>query len=168
MNTPKILVVYYSRSGHTKRIAEEIASALHADVEEIVDRQDRTGLWGYLWSGLDSLFEKPAEILDPVRDPADYDLVIVGTPVWTSSISTPVRAYLTRFQKRFHHDVAFFLTHGGSGAQRVFFQMEELCGKAPLGVMAFREAEIAQGKYRERLHDFTDLMPLRLAAHHAA
>jgi hypothetical protein len=26
-------------------------------------------------------------------DPNDYDLVLVGTPVWNASVSTPVRTY---------------------------------------------------------------------------
>ena len=37
MTTSKILIVYYSRTGATRRLAEALAKALHADIEPIVD-----------------------------------------------------------------------------------------------------------------------------------
>jgi flavodoxin len=45
MMHPKILVVYYSRTGVTKKLAENIAKELHADGEELVDIKKRKGLW---------------------------------------------------------------------------------------------------------------------------
>jgi flavodoxin len=45
----KMLVVYYSRGGNTRAVAEEIARALGgADLEEIRDAADRSGWRGYL------------------------------------------------------------------------------------------------------------------------
>jgi flavodoxin len=40
----KILVVYYSRTGMTKKLANSIANLLFADIEEIVDTKNRSGL----------------------------------------------------------------------------------------------------------------------------
>jgi len=159
----KILVVYYSRTGHTRRVAEEIAATLRADLEEIVDPENRLGLLGYLRSGGQAFFGQEADIREPLKDPAGYDLVIVGTPVWNWSLSAPVRAYLTRRQQRFARPpVAFFLTEGGSGEQRVLGQMEELTGKAPLDVMAVREAEIANGRYHDKIRGFAEALADRL------
>lgn len=159
----KILVVYYSRTDHTRRVAEEIAATLRADVEEIVDPENRLGLLGYLRSGRQAFFGQEADIREPLKDPAGYDLVIVGTPVWNWSLSAPVRAYLTRRQQRLARPpVAFFLTEGGSGEQRVFGQMEELTGKAPLDVMAVREAEIANGRYHDKIRSFAEALAGRL------
>ena len=41
------LVVYYSRTGVTKKVAEAISRKLGSDVEEIIDQRDRSGPKGY-------------------------------------------------------------------------------------------------------------------------
>ena len=46
----KILVVFYSRSGNTRRVAEEIIDALDCDIEELFDTQNLSGALGYLRS----------------------------------------------------------------------------------------------------------------------
>jgi len=57
-----ILIVYYSRSGFTKQLVQELAVHLHADLEEIIDKKDRSGAIGYLFSGRDAWQEKTTEI----------------------------------------------------------------------------------------------------------
>ena len=44
----KVLVVYYSRTGNTRFVAETIAQSLEADIEEIKDRKNRMGIFGFL------------------------------------------------------------------------------------------------------------------------
>ena len=44
----KVLVVYYSRTGNTKFVAEAIAQSLEADIEEIKDGKNRMGVFGFL------------------------------------------------------------------------------------------------------------------------
>ena len=140
----KVLVVYYTRTGNTKKVAEEIASRLGADIEEIVDAADRKGLLGYLRSLFDAMVARPVEIRE-TRDPFPYDVVVVGTPVWVSSISAPVREYLSQKAGAIRH-AAFFLTLGGSGAKSVFRQMEELCGTAPVALLSVREIDLEPGR----------------------
>jgi hypothetical protein len=47
----KTLVVYFSRSGHTRQVAREIASRCGADLEAIREERGRAGLLGYWRSG---------------------------------------------------------------------------------------------------------------------
>jgi hypothetical protein len=47
----KTLVVYYSRTGNAKFVAETAAKELGADVEEIVDRKSRAGPLGWVSAG---------------------------------------------------------------------------------------------------------------------
>src|SRR3989339_644824 len=95
MNNMKTLIVYYSRTGTTKRVAEAIAEKLGADLEEIVDKKDRKGAMGYLTAGRDATLRRLTEI-EPLKKRAeDYDLVIIGTPIWSWNMSVAVRAYLS-------------------------------------------------------------------------
>lgn len=150
----KILVVYYSRSGNTGRVAREIAAELDADCEAIVDHAERRGLRGYRRCTYEAWFGRPAQIDRPVNPIAGYDLVIVGTPIWCLSLSSPVRAFL-RLHRGDIDDVAFFCTMGGSGARRVFRQMALEVGKDPRAVLALEEKRIATEAGRRAVRDFT-------------
>ncbi len=137
----RILVVYYSRSGHTKQIAEQIALAAGADLEAIADPTDRSGIFGYLRSGYQAARQKTVEIGPSAHDAGAYDLVVIGTPIWNMSLSPPVRSYLARELGRLP-SVAFFCTCGGSGGDRAFAQMTRECGKSPVSTLIVREAEL--------------------------
>jgi menaquinone-dependent protoporphyrinogen IX oxidase len=138
---PDTLVVYYSRTGHTEEVAEELAESLGADLDVIEDFQERTGVRGYVRSGLETVSRFLPRIRKPQYDPANYRRVIVGGPIWNSSISTPVRTYLIENRNRLP-ETAFFVTYGGIGARRAFKQMERFLGRSPLTTMAFREGEL--------------------------
>jgi hypothetical protein len=90
----KTLVAYYSRSGTTRKLAEGIAESLGADMEEIVEPRDRRSRRGYVRSLLEAFWQRPAPISPAKKDPAAYELVVIGTPVWAASLSSPVRSYL--------------------------------------------------------------------------
>lgn len=91
-----ILCIYYSRSGNTRAAAEEIAAALDAELAEITDAQDRSGLKGYFRSGLDAMRRtvQPIDPLQTERPLTDYRLVILASPVWAGRCASPVRALL--------------------------------------------------------------------------
>ena len=53
----KVLVVYYSRTGNTRFVAEAIAQSLEADIEEIKDGKNRMGVFGFLRRGYEAIFK---------------------------------------------------------------------------------------------------------------
>lgn len=154
MEKSRILLVFYSRSGGTRAVANEIREALGCDVEEIVDRSDRRGLRGYVKSALDATLHRPADIRPLAVDPGDYDLVIVGTPVWNAAVSAPVRTFLARAGRL--HRVAFFLSHGGRGSARVFRQMERLAKTRPIATLAVRDRALRRGRIQDDVEAFAD------------
>ena len=139
-----VLVVYYSRSGNTRRLADAIARAGDCDIEELVDETDRSGFIGYQRCLVDASFRRLTPLAELEHDPAEYDLVVVGTPIWGWSVSAPVRTFLWRYQRRIH-EVAFFVTCGGSGGARVLAQMARAVGRAPRGSLVLTEREIVAG-----------------------
>ena len=64
-----ILIVYYSRSGTTKKIANILAEELGADLEEISSKSKRKGILGYLKSGQEAAQKKLTEIGPTEKNP---------------------------------------------------------------------------------------------------
>ena len=152
MGVTNALVVFYSRTGFTKQVAEALARELGADVEQLVDTRSRAGLLGYLRSGFEAALHKLTELKPLSKDPAAYALVVVGTPVWNGSVSSPVRTFLTHHKGKLKR-VAFFCTYGGSGNERTFCQMAGACGQPPVATMAVRDREVGDAMLSPRLHE---------------
>jgi len=150
----KTLIAYYSRTGHTEQLANEVAAGCKADMDRIRDDAiDRSGLWGYLRSGWQAASGATPAIKRATRNPADYDLVVIGTPVWNWSLAAPVRTYARRHAGQFKR-VAFFCTEGGSGDRRVFDELHRICGKPPRATMAVKERELDPPKHAKSLKSF--------------
>jgi flavodoxin len=137
----RILVVDYSRTGNTHLVAEALARELGADLERIRDTRSRRGLWGYIRSAREALTERPTEIRRLKCDPADYELVILGSPVWTGHVSSPMRRYLTDNAGKFDR-IAVFVSEGGRGGPKVLAEMAALAGRRPLAKLELRANEI--------------------------
>ena len=121
----KALVVYYSRTGQTKFVAEIIAAELKADIEEIVDLKNRKGLLGFLKAGYEATAKKETQIGEMRKSPSNYDLIVVGTPVWNSRPASAIRTYLQRndlSQKK----VAVFCTKDSEGPEKALERTKSL------------------------------------------
>jgi flavodoxin len=138
------LIVYYSRTSHTRRLAEAIAHATGWDLEPVIDMRPRRGALGYVRSALEAATARLTPLGPTRRDPRDYDVVVIGTPVWSASLSSPIRTYLEQHRAELG-TVAFFLTGGGRGVQRVFAQMAAVAGVDPVATLALDEPELHAG-----------------------
>jgi flavodoxin len=143
----KTLVVYYSRTGHTQQVAEQLAAALGATLCPITEPGSRLGPLGYARSLIEGAFGRDAPIRAAQHDPAGYDLVLLGTPIWGWHLSSPVRAFARRHAKQIRR-AAFFCTMGGSGAEQAFAELEQLIGHPPVATLAITEAELGTAAAR--------------------
>lgn len=150
----KPLVVYYSRSGTTKKVAEAIAQALGCDIEELVDTQKRSGLSGWIRSGRQALKEELTTLEPLKKDLSQYDLVIIGGPVWAYTMSVPIRTFIIQNKDRMK-DVAFFFTSGGKDNEpKIFPAMEQLCSKTPRATLGLRTVEVKKDQHKEKVQVF--------------
>lgn len=149
----KILVVFYSRSGRTKKVAKTISEILKCDIEEIFDTKDRRGVSGFLSAGNDAVNRRFTTIKELKKNPSIYDLVIIGTPIWAGNISAPIRTYLSLHKEDFKN-VAFFCTCLGSGAKKVFTDMENICQKPPLALLDLTSREVNRDQYLQKVKEF--------------
>ena len=151
----KTLILYYSRTGTTKKVALKLAEALQAEVEEVFDTVNRAGVLGYVTAGRSATMKKLTKIKPLTSNLADYDLVIIGTPIWAWDVSTPIRTLLSE-QKDKIKQTAFFCTEGGSGDEKAFVNMAWIINKKPLAVLALLTKEVAQNNFVEKLNEFVN------------
>ncbi len=100
--TGKTLVVYYSASGNTKRVAEDIAEAAGADLFEIVPTEVYTND-DLNWTNSDSRVSREHDdeslrdvplTTTEVPDWDSYDTVFIGYPIWWGIAAWPVDGFV--------------------------------------------------------------------------
>ena len=95
---PKVLVLYYSLTSNTKTVAQEIATRLDADIEEVT-----------LVEPYDTAFQATIDrckadrekgILPEIKplksNVADYDWVFIGYPIWFGTYAPPIASLLEK------------------------------------------------------------------------
>ena len=92
----KVLVIYYSQTGNTKLVAEEIAAKLGADIEEIVAVNPYDGDF---MQTIERCMKEREEGVIPEIKPlkskiAKYDVIFLGYPVWFGTVAPPVATFL--------------------------------------------------------------------------
>ncbi len=149
----KSLVVFYSRTGNTKQVGEALAQLLACDSEALVDTKKRSGALGFVSAGRDAKAKNLTTLADLKHDPALYDLVILGTPIWGGTLSSAMRTYISSNRSKFKH-VAFFCTHGGSTNIQLFDEMAALCEQHPVDTLAVSQEEVKKEAYQDKLRQF--------------
>lgn len=149
----KILIAYYSRTNFTKKLAEELALSLGAELEEVVDLKDRRGALGFVKAGKDAVQKNLTEIKPTTKKVSDYDLLIIATPVWVGTMASAVRTFLTEEKDNIKR-LACLATQGGKDLQKVFGEIEKVIGKKSEVNEFFVTKEIAQEKYRDKFDEF--------------
>jgi flavodoxin len=149
----KALVVYYSRTGTTKKVAEEISKGLKCDIEMITDNTKRGGFIGYIKCGFEGGRKRLAKINELKKKVSAYDIVIIGTPIWSWNMSSLARSFITKYGKECRQ-VALFCTEGGSGGEKAFAEMEKILGKKPVAELELKMVDVIKGNAKERIEGF--------------
>lgn len=150
----KVLVVFYSRTGTTRQVAEAISARCDAEIEEIRDARPRHGLLrGWLRSIWEVRRGSETPILATSTRVEDYDLVVLGTPVWASSLSSPLRTWLNRHRGELKR-VAAFTTQGGRGGDKAIAQLTTLFDLTLSATLIVNAKDVASSAYLTRLDEF--------------
>lgn len=155
----KCLVVYFSWSGITAKVARALAEALQGDLEEIKCNEYKS-LFSVFWYGL-FLRKRPLTLKPLNFNPGSYDLVIIGAPTWAGRPPLPVKVYLDQYQNQLPR-VAFFSTSADPREQKVLSTLELWSGKKPVATAHFHRTAVKTEKFPKLLEEF--LQQLRSAA----
>lgn len=149
----KTLLVYYSRTGITQMIADTISESVKCDIEEIVDTEKRSGVIGYIKSGYHAARGHTNPIEESKYDLSNYELLIIGTPVWAGKMSVPVREYLKRNMDKIPL-LACFCTCGGSGIEKTIEDIEKYTKIKPIASFGVNSSDIKSGSYKSTIDKF--------------
>ena len=122
---PKVLVLYFSQTSNTKGVAQEIATRLNADIEEIVPVEPYDGDFDATIERC--MKERTPEIKPLTSDLAKYDVIFIGYPVWFGTFAPPVAVFLSNVDLSGKKLVPF-CTFGSGGLES---SMKDLAEKQP-------------------------------------
>lgn len=90
--TPKVLVLYYSQTSNTKTVAQEIATRLNADIEEITLEEPYDTAFQATIDRCKADREKGIlpEIKPLKSNVTDYDWIFIGYPIWFGTYAPPL------------------------------------------------------------------------------
>ncbi len=120
----KTVILYYSRTRKTAKVAKTLAEEIQADSTEIVDLKDRMGVVNYLGSSVDALRENKTNIKPESFDLSEYGLVYIGTPTWAAKPAPAIVTMIDRCDFK-GKDVILFSTMGSSGGKKAIERMRE-------------------------------------------
>ncbi|MBN2546864.1 MAG: flavodoxin [Spirochaetes bacterium] len=136
----KKLVVFYSRTGNTSFLAHSIAVSIEADLLEIkVDCEDRFfEIFKNRYLNLLSIFSKPPKLLPYNKKLKDYDLIFLGTPVWSGSYAMPFKTFLkeNKIKKK---KIALFCSYSNKIGKCLYKLKKRLSGNEIVGIIGFQD-----------------------------
>jgi flavodoxin len=89
----EVLIVYYTRTGNSRRLADEISIKLHGDKDQIISDTKYKGISGFI-RGVFRTIRKKEDMINYEEDPSKYRVVVIVSPIWSSNIPPAVRTYI--------------------------------------------------------------------------
>jgi flavodoxin len=123
-----VLVVYFSRSGNTRRIANLIHQQVGGSLHEIQPKVPYP-------SAYDAVVEQAKKEIQAGHKPAlqstldhieSYNTIFFGSPNWWNTIAPPVASFLSEYDL-LGKTIVPFCTHGGGGLGRIGRDIAKLC-----------------------------------------
>lgn len=133
----KTLVAFFSASGTTRRVAENLAAATSSDLYEIrpavpYTRDDLN--WQDKHSRSSVEMNNPSsrpELADQNANIVDYDRIFLGFPIWWYTAPTIVRSFLESYDFT-GKTIILFATSGGSGLGNTAKELASSCPGAKI------------------------------------
>ncbi|MDR1559849.1 MAG: hypothetical protein LBS84_09175 [Clostridiales bacterium] len=112
------MVVFYSRKGHTRAYAEELAALRKDKTFELREKKERSGFLGLVGGCFQSITKKEAEVAD-LPDLRKVRELFICSPIWASGIAPAVRYFINHAELA-GVTVNFLLTCAGIDKQDVY------------------------------------------------
>lgn len=122
----KAIVVYFSLEGNTRYAAEKIAEYLKADHLRLEPVKDypHGNISKFFWGGKSVMFGEKPKLQAYDFSPGEYDVIILGTPIWAGSFTPPIKTFISEndLSKK---KIAVYACHSGGGAAKCFDKLKK-------------------------------------------
>ena len=145
----KTLVLYYSETGTTKTVAQELQKQLGADIEEIEAVEPYSGIFQEtIQRGQREMQSGEMPAIKPLKKKiADYDIIFLGYPIWFGTYANPIIT-LVKEQDFAGKTIVPFCTFGSGGLNTSSDALKKALPKATIakgyGVRTARVAAAAK------------------------
>jgi flavodoxin len=151
----KTAVVYYSLDGNCAFVAEQIKDGLNADLVRLYMQDDkkRRGFMKILWGGGMVFSHKKPPLKPYTFDPAAYELIVIGVPVWAGSPAPPIQTFLSETGIS-GKKIALFVCHGGGKGNALKTLKTLLSGNEIIAEADFVNARKNSGEVKRQIADW--------------
>ena len=91
-----ILVIVYSYTGTSRRVAELLCSQQNWQLASVTEASPRSGVPGTWRCIFDSFFRRQPAIHYDGPPPSDFDAVVLVSPIWMLQLTGPMRSFVAR------------------------------------------------------------------------
>lgn len=100
MNPDSVCIIYFSRDGNTKTLAELLTDRIGAcGMVRLQERSGRKGFFGFMRSGFQAVRRRSSVLEgDPWGASGDYTHLILMTPIWAGNGTPAMQAFLDAAQ----------------------------------------------------------------------
>lgn len=130
----RVAVVYFSKTGHTRSLAESVRHFTGADLYQVETKKPYPADYTPTTKIVKEEMEKGivGEIKPFAFDLSRYDVIVLATPTWWHHVSAPLQTWI-RGQKLAGRFVLTANTHGGGGLMHTREDFEKLLAGSRFG-----------------------------------
>ena len=125
----KNLIIYYSLNGNTEYAAKLLADKTGSDLIRLSPKSEppKQGRMKFFIGGFRALFHTTPKLEPLSINLNDYELVIIGTPVWAGTYTPAIGSFLKEYNLK-DKKVAIFVSSSSGEGDKTIKQLEDKIG----------------------------------------
>ena len=156
----RTLIVVYSYSGNTRRVAQILQNVTDGDLLEINTRRDYAG--GMAVMAAQTRIERAIGLLPSLDvelpDIERYDCILIGGPVWSYTVATPLSRFLSDMDFTGKQIAPFWTDAGSPGDYETDFASQIQGGEVLAGLGLSASSRLSDEEVTQRLEEWLDTL----------